>query len=58
MAKTAILVDGGFFRKRASFLWEEHSPDETATAKKVTQTIGIIKGDLNKKGGVQWKLMQ
>lgn len=30
MSKTAILVDGGFYRKRAKFLWGEHSPTETA----------------------------
>ena len=32
MSKTAILVDGGFFRKRAKYLWEQHSPEETANA--------------------------
>ena len=32
MSKTAILVDGGFFRKRAKYLWGEHSPEETAKA--------------------------
>lgn len=32
MSKTAILVDGGFFRKRAKFLWGEHPPKETADA--------------------------
>lgn len=32
MSKTAILVDGGFYRKRAAFLWGSHSPDETADA--------------------------
>ncbi len=32
MSKTAILVDGGFFRKRAKHLWGEHSPEETAKA--------------------------
>ena len=32
MSKTAILVDGGFFRKRAKFLWGEHEPKETADA--------------------------
>lgn len=30
MSKTAILVDGGFYRKRAKFLWGEHTPEETA----------------------------
>lgn len=30
MSNTAILVDGGFFRKRAKFLWGEHPPKETA----------------------------
>lgn len=30
MSKTAILVDGGFYRKRAAFLWGQHSPEETA----------------------------
>ncbi|WP_317380924.1 NYN domain-containing protein [uncultured Intestinimonas sp.] len=30
MSKTAILVDGGFYRKRASHLWGKHSPEETA----------------------------
>ena len=28
--KTAILVDGGFFRKRASHLWKYTAPDELA----------------------------
>lgn len=32
MSYTAILVDGGFFRKRAKHLWGEHSPNETAKA--------------------------
>ena len=32
MSRTAILVDGGFFRKHAKRLWGEHSPEETATA--------------------------
>lgn len=32
MSKTAILVDGGFFRKRAKHLWGAHSPVETANA--------------------------
>ncbi len=32
MAKTAILVDGGFFRKRAKYLWGDHTPEETAKA--------------------------
>ena len=32
MSKTAILVDGGFFRKRARNLWGDHSPEETADA--------------------------
>lgn len=32
MSRTAILVDGGFYRKRAAFLWGEHSPEETADA--------------------------
>lgn len=30
MSKTAILVDGGFYRKRAKHLWGEHTPQETA----------------------------
>lgn len=30
MSKTAILVDGGFYRKRANHLWGAHSPQETA----------------------------
>lgn len=30
MSKTAILVDGGFYRKRARKLWGPHSPQETA----------------------------
>ena len=30
MSKTAILVDGGFYRKRAKNLWGLHSPQETA----------------------------
>lgn len=32
MTKTAILVDGGFFRKRSKFLWGDHPPKETADA--------------------------
>lgn len=32
MTKTAILVDGGFFRKRAKHLWGEHTPEDTADA--------------------------
>ena len=28
--KTAILVDGGFYRKRAKHLWGEHSAEDTA----------------------------
>ena len=32
MSMTAILVDGGFFRKRAKHLWGDHSPEETAKA--------------------------
>lgn len=32
MSKTAILVDGGFYRKRAKHLWGEHTPEETASA--------------------------
>lgn len=32
MSKTAILVDGGFFRKRSKFLWGEHEPAATADA--------------------------
>lgn len=31
MSKTAILVDGGFYRKRAKYLWGERPPQETAT---------------------------
>ena len=30
MAKTAVLVDGGFYRKRARSLWGKKSPDERA----------------------------
>ena len=30
MSKTAILVDGGFYRKRIKHLWGEHTPNETA----------------------------
>ena len=30
MSKTAILVDGGFYRKRAAFLWGNRSPEEAA----------------------------
>ncbi len=30
MSKTAILVDGGFYRKRAAHLWGHHTPAETA----------------------------
>ncbi|ANU40216.1 nuclease [Flavonifractor plautii] len=30
MSKTAILVDGGFYRKRAKSLWGEHSARDTA----------------------------
>lgn len=29
---TAILIDGGFFRKRAKHLWGDHTPEETANA--------------------------
>lgn len=32
MSRTAILVDGGFYRKRAKFLWGEHDPQESAAA--------------------------
>lgn len=32
MSKTAILVDGGFYRKRARSLWGEYSPEKTADA--------------------------
>lgn len=32
MSRTAILVDGGFYRKRAKFLWGEHPPRESADA--------------------------
>ncbi len=32
MSKTAILVDGGFYRKRAKFLWGDHDPKEAADA--------------------------
>ena len=32
MPKTAILVDGGFYRKRAKRLWGEHTPEDTADA--------------------------
>ena len=28
--KTAILIDGGFYRKRASFLWGKKTPDKRA----------------------------
>lgn len=31
MIKTAILVDGGFYRKRAAFLWGQKSAEERAT---------------------------
>lgn len=30
MAKTAILVDGGFYRKRATHLWGKKAPDKRA----------------------------
>lgn len=30
MSKTAILIDGGFYRKRAKHLWGQHTPQETA----------------------------
>lgn len=30
MIRTAILVDGGFYRKRATFLWGKRSPEERA----------------------------
>lgn len=26
--KTAIMVDGGFYRKRATYLWGKKTPDE------------------------------
>lgn len=32
MSKTAILVDGGFYRKRATHLWGKHTPEEAASA--------------------------
>lgn len=32
MSKTAILVDGGFYRKRSLGLWGRHSPQESADA--------------------------
>lgn len=32
MSKTAILIDGGFFRKRAKKLWGPHSAKESADA--------------------------
>lgn len=32
MSKTAILVDGGFYRKRAKKLWGHHEPEEAADA--------------------------
>jgi len=31
MAKTAILVDGGFYRKRAELLWGHKTPEDRAT---------------------------
>ena len=31
MMKTAILVDGGFYRKRARYLWGKKSPEERAS---------------------------
>ena len=31
MIKTAILVDGGFYRKRARYLWGEKSAEDRAT---------------------------
>lgn len=30
MAKTAILVDGGFYRKRAELLWGKKPPEDRA----------------------------
>lgn len=30
MSKTAILIDGGFYRKRAKHLWGQRSPEDTA----------------------------
>ena len=30
MSKTAILVDGGFYRKRAKYLWGEKTAEERA----------------------------
>ena len=30
MGKTAILVDGGFYRKQAKFLFGEKSPEQRA----------------------------
>ena len=30
MIRTAILVDGGFYRKRAAYLWGKKTPDERA----------------------------
>ena len=31
MTKTAIMIDGGFYRKRAKFLWGDKSPEGRAT---------------------------
>ena len=38
MSKTAILVDGGFYRKRAKHLWGEHEPKEAADALGISQS--------------------
>lgn len=32
MSKTAILIDGGFYRKRTKTLWGEHPPQDAADA--------------------------
>lgn len=30
MIRTAILVDGGFYRKRAAYLWGKKAPEDRA----------------------------
>lgn len=46
MTKTAILVDGGFYRKRAQYYWGEKSPEERAQ-----ELISYVFRHLGKKDG-------
>lgn len=52
MAKTAILIDGGFYRKRAKFLWGEKTAEERAT-----ELEAYCKAHLRQKdGGIERQL--